>query len=84
MAHKRRGARRLEPRHSVDISLAAFDIPKAGAAVRFRVHAYDGPEKTLLGTIEIGQGTFGWKPARKQSFRRVAWAKFARVADENL
>jgi hypothetical protein len=32
----------------------------------------------LLGTIEIGQGTFGWKGAKaKSGFKRINWRKFA-------
>ena len=52
MATKRR---KTAPRYAVNISLKAWDIAKAGAAVTFKVRDRDG----LLGTIEIGQGTFG-------------------------
>ena len=47
--------RKTAPRYAVNISLKAWDIAKAGAAVTFKVRDRDG----LLGTIEIGQGTFG-------------------------
>jgi hypothetical protein len=34
------------------------------------------------GTIEIGQGTFGWKNARgKKGFKRIAWSKLADILD---
>jgi hypothetical protein len=37
----------------------------------------------LLGTIEIGQGTFGWKNARgKKGFKRIAWSKLADILDD--
>ena len=52
MATKRR---KTAPRYAVNISLKAWDIAKAGAAVTFKVRDRDG----LLGTMEIGQGTFG-------------------------
>ena len=29
----------------------------------------------LLGTAEIGQGSFGWRPANKQKFKRIEWDK---------
>lgn len=59
MAPKRR---RIAPRYAVNISLKAWDIAKAGAAVRLKVRDRDD----FLGTIEIGQGTFGWKSAREK------------------
>jgi len=73
MAKKRR---KTAPRYAVNISLKAWDIAKAGAAVTFKVRDRDG----LLGTIEIGQGTFGWKSARgKKGFKRIAWSKLADI-----
>ena len=59
MAPKRR---RIAPRYAVNISLKAWDIAKAGAAVTLKVRDRDD----LLGTIEIGQGTFGWKRTGKE------------------
>ena len=77
MARKRKS---LEPRYVVDISLKAWDIAKAGAALTLRVHEHD----ELLGTIEIGQGTFGWKSAHgKKGFRRIAWRMFAERLDQD-
>src|SRR5271169_3226325 len=52
--------RKIVPKHTVDISLHASDLAKAGAAVTFRVHSREG----LLGTVEIGQGSFRWKGAK--------------------
>jgi hypothetical protein len=66
--------RRLKPRYEVNVALKAWDIAKAGAAVMLRVH--DRGE--LLGTIEIGQGTFGWRSARRKSgFKRIPWRNLA-------
>jgi hypothetical protein len=70
-------ATKTAPRYAVNISLKAWDIAKAGAAVTFKVRDRDG----LLGTIEIGQGTFGWKNARgKKGNKRIAWSKLADIA----
>jgi len=70
--------RKTAPRYAVNISLKAWDIAKAGAALTFKVRDRDG----LLGTIEIGQGTFGWKNARgKKGFKRIAWSKLADILD---
>jgi hypothetical protein len=69
--------KKAAPRHTVDMSLHASDIAKAGAAVTFKVHNRDG----LLGTVEIGQGSFRWKGAKKQSFKRIPWARLAADLD---
>jgi hypothetical protein len=75
----RKPRRSTRPKHSVDIEFKAWDIAKAGAALRFKVHDRDG----LLVTIEVGQGTFGWKGARsKKPFRRISWSRFAAELDQ--
>ena len=68
-----RKAKKVDPRYAVNISMKAWDIAKAGAAVKLRVRDRSG----LLGTIEIGQGTFGWKSARARSFKRISWGQLA-------
>jgi hypothetical protein len=74
MAKRKQG---VPPAHKVDMSLQATDLAKAGAAARFTVHNRDG----LLGTLEIGQGSFMWKGAKKQSFKRVSWTRLAAYLD---
>jgi len=69
--------RKTAPKHTVDISLHASDLAKAGAAVTFQVYDRDG----LLGTVQIGQGSFRWKGAKKQSFKRIPWARLAADLD---
>ena len=69
---------KLAPRYEVDVSLKAWDIAKAGAALRLIVRDRD----SLIGTIEIGQGTFGWRSASaKKGFRRISWQRFADVME---
>ena len=68
----------LAARYAVNVSLKAWDIAKAGAAIRLKVRNRD----RLLGTIEIGQGTFGWEKAHgKLGIRRIPWGEFARMME---
>jgi hypothetical protein len=66
-------SRKGAARYTVNISMKAWDIAKAGAAVKLKVRDRSG----LLGTIEIGQGTFGWKSARSWRFTRIPWGALA-------
>ena len=76
MSDKRR---KVTPRYTVNISMKAWDIAKAGAALTLIVRDRD----EMLGTIEIGQGTFGWMSARgKKGFHRIAWSRLADKLDE--
>ena len=62
------------PQYQVNVSLQAWDIAKAGAAVTLRVR----DRKGVVGTIEIGQGSFGWRGAHgKAGFKRIPWAQLA-------
>jgi uncharacterized membrane protein len=71
--------RKVPPRYEVNISMKAWDIAKAGAALTLIVR----DRGDLLGTIEIGQGTFGWLSARgKKGFHRIPWGRFAEKLDE--
>jgi hypothetical protein len=77
----KRGTKVNGPKHSVDLTFSAFDIPKAGSAVKFTIRAVKGAK---VGTIEIGQGSFGWKPAWKQRFKRFSWNKLAKILDDHV
>jgi hypothetical protein len=55
MARKRR---KVEPKYTVDIlAMRVWNITRAGSAIQLRVRG----RKCVLGTVEIGQGTFGWR-----------------------
>jgi hypothetical protein len=71
------GKEKKDEKHTVDILLNASDIAKAGAAVRFKIHDRDG----LLRMVEIGQGSFMSKGAKRQSFKRIPWTQFAGYLD---
>jgi hypothetical protein len=78
MGKARRKSRKLEPRYAVNVSLKAWDIAKAGAGIELTVSGRNG----LLGTIEIGQGMFGWRNAHAWRFRRFTWAQLADKLDQ--
>ena len=72
------------PKHVVDIALAANDIARVGAAIEFRIFVQDRQRsKRLLGTIQIGQGSFRWARAHER-FRRLPWQQFAELMDHTL
>lgn len=76
MARKRK--RKRAPRYVVDVALKADDLSKAGTAITVTIRADRQTEKPVLGTIEIGQGTFGWRAANAKRFARLDWTSFAK------
>jgi hypothetical protein len=65
---------RRKARYSVDMTVKAWDLAKAGSAIEIAIRDRD----VLLGTIQIGQGGFRWHPAHgKKGFRRIRWSKLA-------
>ena len=66
-----------EKKHAVDVELNAFDLSKAGSAVKLRIFR-DGER---IGTIEVGHGSFGWRGAKGKSFKRIDWSAFAAKVD---
>jgi len=72
-------ARKINPRYAVNISMKAWDLAKAGAAVKLKVRNRDG----LLGTVEIGQGTFGWKSPHARRLKRYSWRQIADKLDQS-
>jgi hypothetical protein len=65
-------------RYVVNVSLEARDVSKAGAAVTVEVR--DG--STFIGTVQIGQGSFGWKGAHGRNFKRIPWSTLASRLDD--
>jgi len=71
--------RHIEPRYKIDMAMQAWDLAKAGSALTIKVHGREG----LLGTIEIGQGSFRWRTARSRSgFKRIRWRRLVEKLDE--
>jgi hypothetical protein len=75
--HKRK------PRYTVNVGLKAYDLSKAGTAVTLIIREDAQSGNALLGTIEIGQGTFGWRSANAKRFRRIDWRTLARRLNEH-
>jgi hypothetical protein len=70
---------RRKVRYSVNMSLNAWDLAKAGAALKIEIHEHG----ELLGTIKIGQGSFQWHPAHgKKGFKPYRWRDFADYLNE--
>ena len=81
-ARRRRVARRRtparEPRYTVDAMLQAFDLPRAGNALRIHVRDATG---VLVGTLDIGQGSLRWHRLNGKKPRTLAWNDFFDRAD---
>lgn len=73
-----RRKRKPQQVYKVNMEMQAWDLAKAGAALTIRVRARSG----LLGTIEIGQGSFRWTTARAHSPKRIPWKRLAEKLDE--
>ena len=73
-------SRRAKPRYEVNMAVQAWDLAKAGSAMTIRVRE----RGNLLGTIEIGQGSFRWMPARgKLGLKRIPWRKLYHALNEH-
>jgi len=70
--HKRK------PRYTVNVGLKAYDLSKAGTAVTLTIREDAQAGHVLLGTIEVGRGTFGWRSANAKRFKRIDWRTLAR------
>jgi len=78
MAVKRK--KTVEPRYVVNMSVHAWDLAKAGSAMTVQIREHG----KLLGTIEIGQGSFRWKPAHgKLGFKPIRWDTLAGYLNEH-
>lgn len=83
VSRRRKAARRRrkvarEPRYTVDATLSAFDLPRAGSALRVLVRDADG---VLVGTLDIGQGSLRWHRLNGKKPRTLAWTDFFDRAD---
>jgi len=76
---KRQRKKQLTQRYEVNMEFQAWDLAKAGSALTIEVREH----QELLGTIEIGQGSFRWKAAHgKLGFKRIPWRSLAKGLDQ--
>ena len=71
-------AARAPKRYTVSAYMQTLELHKAGSAVTFHVMSNSGK----LGEIQIGQVTFGWKPANREKFKRMNWERFSDKMNE--
>ncbi|MFL6210299.1 MAG: hypothetical protein ACJ74W_15695 [Pyrinomonadaceae bacterium] len=70
-----------DKKHEVRVEVQVLELSKAGSGILLEISA----EGELLGTIEIGHGSFGWrKRSGKRGFKRVDWTTFAGWLNEKL
>jgi hypothetical protein len=69
-----RKVKKAAQEYVVNMELKTWDLAKAGSAVTLTVKDRNG----VLGTIQIGQGSFRWKPTHgKLGFKRISWRNLA-------
>jgi hypothetical protein len=67
-----------ERKHSVRVkSVQVLELSKAGSGIELEIFR----EGEKLGTMEIGQGSIGWKGANRKSFKRIDWSSYAQLMD---
>lgn len=59
-----------DKKHTVKGSITTLDLSRAGSAIDLEISC----EGELLGTMQIGHGSLGWRPSRKKSFKRIDWS----------
>ena len=61
-----------DKKHSVKANLQVMELTRTGSAITLEVFC----DESKIGTIEIGQGSFGWRPAKWKSFKKRNWSDF--------
>lgn len=64
--------------HRVKASMKVLEIAQAGSALELKVFADD----EIIGTIQIGHGSFRWKGKNRKGFKRISWSRFADLMDD--
>lgn len=74
-----RSTRKATARYKVNMAMQVWDLAKTGSAVTIKVREHG----KLLGTIEIGQGSFRWMPAHgKLGLKRIPWSKLHKALNQ--
>lgn len=61
--------------HKVEGEMRVLELNQAGSAIELKVFADD----EMLGTIQIGQGSFRWKNKNGKKYKALSWTEFFRV-----
>ena len=65
--------------HRVKCAMNVVELPKAGASMKLTIYA-DGE---VIGTIDIGRGSFTWRGSKRQNAYKWSWTEFAKLMNEN-
>mgnify|MGYP000927961821 CR=1 FL=1 len=69
------------PDHKVIATMQqSVELSYAGSAMRFEVYS----DQEMLGTIEIGKGTFRWKNKNEQDFEAIPWSDLFKRLNRDL
>ena len=63
--------------HVVRAELKVHELSKAGTSILLQI--LERGEK--IGELEIGRGSLFWRGGRRQTRKRIRWAKFAELMD---
>jgi hypothetical protein len=66
------------PEHKVKTKLQVIELSKRGSAIRFEIYS----DKTKIGDIQIGKGSFGWKSGSKKDFQTRDWTTFCNMLNQ--
>ncbi len=69
-------------KHRVAAKMRDLEISKAGSAIELRLYADNDTDVEVLGTIQIGHGSFGWRGRKKKTFKKYSWTRFAELMDK--
>ncbi|MFZ6691853.1 hypothetical protein [Undibacterium sp. SXout20W] len=67
-----------KPVHSVKATLTNLELAKAKSALTLDLFA----NKSKLGTLEVGSGSFYWTGRNRQKSKRIDWSTFAELMNK--
>ena len=65
--------KRSKRRHEVSATVSIDSLTKAGSSIELEIYS----DKTKIGTLVIGRGSFVWYGNKWKQGRRVPWSRFA-------
>ncbi|MBP6390410.1 MAG: hypothetical protein KA352_05930 [Flavobacteriales bacterium] len=61
--------------HRVDVKLQAFELTKAGTALKINIYEKD----KKIGELQIGRGSLTWWARNAKKPTSMTWSEFAKV-----